>query len=413
MSRSRTVVALFGMCALTFALFIPAAAARTRAARGVNGNTIKVAGVGIAYNFEPDGSIGAQARFKRANDTNELKGLKIEYDGFSDDKGSPDTALTEIRRLVTQDQVFALVPDLSYVNPTAYLTQQHVPYFGWAIDSSYCSPKPTTKLYGFGFNGCLLPPNPKRTPDAGNTLYPYVVKKTGNKHPTLAIQAGDSDSGRTAAQTQGSAFKGDGFDVVTAKATYPVGSAVADNTPYVQALLTSANGKAPDTIVCLLTVECIGLYNQIKASGYTGTFMSSLYNPLLTKALNGAVARISQVPLESDTPGIAQLKKDVEAFKPGTTATSSTAAAYFAADFFVQALKKAGKNPTPEKVQQIASTMTWKMAGAAGPTKYPASTVFSVPSCSSIVVSDGTNWNVGEPYACSTKTFPANLVSLG
>ena len=87
-----------------------------------------------------------EARFKRFNDTNEIKGVKIKYAEFADDKQDPATALNEARRLVTQDQVFAIVGDVSQFNPVEYFTQQHVPYFGWAFDNTYCSTKPTTTL---------------------------------------------------------------------------------------------------------------------------------------------------------------------------------------------------------------------------------------------------------------------------
>ena len=40
-------------------------------------------------------------------------------------------------------------------------------------------------LYGFGFNGCLVPAKPKRMPGIGaNQLYDIVSKKTGKKNPT-------------------------------------------------------------------------------------------------------------------------------------------------------------------------------------------------------------------------------------
>jgi ABC-type branched-subunit amino acid transport system substrate-binding protein len=37
--------------------------------------------------------------------------------GFADDRADPTQATSEVRRLVTQEQVFSIVPDLSAVNP--------------------------------------------------------------------------------------------------------------------------------------------------------------------------------------------------------------------------------------------------------------------------------------------------------
>ena len=93
-------------------LFAGTAQAVKSAARGFDGTTVKIAGIGIGTNFGK-ADVGTQARVKRFNDDNEIKGVKISYVGFTDDKQEPATSLSEVRRLVTQEQVFALVPDLS------------------------------------------------------------------------------------------------------------------------------------------------------------------------------------------------------------------------------------------------------------------------------------------------------------
>ena len=85
--------------------------------------------------------------------------------------------------------MFAIVGDVSTQNPS-YLKQQKVPYFGWAFDDTYCSTgtsKPDTSLYGFGYNGCLVPSDPKVVANSGAASYKYVSKETGKKNPTLLI----------------------------------------------------------------------------------------------------------------------------------------------------------------------------------------------------------------------------------
>ena len=73
---------------------------------------------------------------------------------------------------------------------------------------------------------------------------------------------------------------------------------------------------------------------------------------------------------------------------------------YFAADMFIQAVKKVvtkdgTKGVTPEAVQKVLSTMTWEIKGLVGPTKYPASTAVSTPSCGELITSTGTApWEV-------------------
>src|ERR1700712_5787846 len=110
------------------------------AARGFDGKTLTVGGLGNLAQL-PGMQVGARARIERFNSAHELKGVKIRYTGFADDKGDPATALSEARRLVTQDHVFAIVGDGSSTNPGPYFQQQHVPFFGWAFDNTYCSSK--------------------------------------------------------------------------------------------------------------------------------------------------------------------------------------------------------------------------------------------------------------------------------
>ena len=50
-------------------------------------------------------------------------------------------------------------------------------------------------------------------------------------------------------------------------------------------------------------------------------------------------------PTEDPTPATEQMQKDVDAIKPGTKIGSAVFAGYVSADFFIQALKKAGANP--------------------------------------------------------------------
>src|SRR3954451_24012349 len=147
--RSRTVTGLVVVAALmvsTLAITTTTSAGAARAVRGFDGSTVTVAGIGVVAQFGND-PVGAQARIKRFNDTNEIKGVQIKYTEFANDGQDNATALNEIRRLVTQTGVFAIVGDTSANNPGDYLKQQHVPYYGWAFDGTYCSPKPDTSLY--------------------------------------------------------------------------------------------------------------------------------------------------------------------------------------------------------------------------------------------------------------------------
>jgi branched-chain amino acid transport system substrate-binding protein len=392
--------------AVVVTLFAPAARSAP-SVRGFDGKTIKIAGMGLGSNFAA-ADIGTKARFKRANDTNELKGIKLEYTEFADDKGDPATATSEARRLVTQEGIFAIVPNFSATNPGPYLNQQHVPYVGFAFDNTYCSQKPTTALYGFGYNGCLVPADPKVMPDSYAQLYKYVSEKTGKKHPSMVLFSNDNQSGKNSSRFGASAAQGAGFKVVYAKGAVPM--VTSDYSPYVQTWMTADGGNQPDEIHCLLAVQCLEIWNALKAAGFKGTFWTSLALDLFTKPLAGTVA--TGFYNTAPNPGLTQMQKDLDAVSQGKPPGTFFFAAYFAADMFIQgvknAMKKVGaKNLTPEAVQQALAKQSWEIKGLIGPTKYPASTVVPTPSCNELLTSSGgTTWDIAVPYACSYERIP-------
>ena len=372
-----------------------------RSVRGFDGKTITVAGLGLASNFGT-ADTGTKARIKRFNDTNEIKGLRIKYLEFADDKGDPATATSEARRLVTQEGVFAIVPDFSPVNPGAFLNQQHVPYVGFAFDKSYCSVKPTTKLYGFGYAGCIGTADTPVVADGYSQEYEYVKGKTGKKHPSIVIVSNDNAAGKDSASSAGIAARGAGFKVASAKGEVP--ETTSDYSPYVTAWLTADGGKQPDEIHCLLATQCLPIWDALKAATFTGTYYSPLGIDLFVKTLQGTLS-LGFYDTEPN-PGLTQMTKDMDAVLNGKPMGLFSEQAYFATDMFIQALKKVPKaDITPESVQKALSRQTWQIKGLVGPTKYPASTVISTPYCTALRTSDGTAWTVIYPYACTTKQF--------
>jgi ABC-type branched-subunit amino acid transport system substrate-binding protein len=380
--------------------------------RGFDGETIIVAGLGIEAQL-PRAEIGAEARIKRFNDTNEIPGIKIDYKEFADDKQDPATALAEARRLVTQVGVFAIVGDVSANNPGQYFAQQHVPYFGGGFDNTYCSHKPSTKLWGFSDGGCIIAANPSRVTDIYHAMYTNVAKLTGKKHPTFIIVTNDNEAGRSGGRVFAIAAQGAGFKVTDIQAKMPQG-AVADYTPYVQEALKGDNGKPPDAMFCSAAVQCLNLWELLKANGYEGVFTHGLFTDILVKPFEGSYVNNPVVNPAEPTAGNIQMKKDLDAYEPGagSKVDLATEFGYAPAEFFIQVLKKIKKQKlaiTPENVQKVASTHTFELKGVKGPIEYPRATVMSYPACFSQFYSDGTKWETVVPHTCSTKTYPPNL----
>jgi ABC-type branched-subunit amino acid transport system substrate-binding protein len=418
MERTTALPRRFGVVVLALALLCAALVAfRTAPAgaqvRGFDGETITVAGLGIKQQL-PLAELGAQARIKRFNDTNEIKGVKIEYAEFADDKQEAATTLSEARRLVTQVGVFAIVGDESGTNPEEYFAQQKVPYFGGGFDHTYCSSKPSTDVWGFAFAGCIITEDPSWIGDLYRAPYMYVSEQTGKKRPTAVVFGADNESGKRGNQYFAVSAQGAGFKVTDVQSTVPQPSP-SDYTPYVQEMLTGADGAAPDVIFCQMSTDCIPIYSLLRASGYEGIYVHGIYSDALVKPMEGSVAFGPYTNLAEPTAGYKQMKADMDAFEAGSSdkLDFGSLVGYTSTDMLIQTLKKVaakGKsNITPEAVQKAASKMTFEIDGVFGPTQYPNSTVYSYPACLAISESDGTTWKTAVPLTCSKKKHNPNL----
>jgi ABC-type branched-subunit amino acid transport system substrate-binding protein len=391
---------------LVAALLTPASGGASAPRAVTVSKTITTSGLGYAKNFS-DAATGTQARYKRANDTNEVKGYKFEFKEFADDNNDPATALSETRRLVTQGGVNAIVPDLSLATPADYLTQSQIPWFGPGYDTTYCKPGG----WGFSVYGCLILENPKVVPGINwSQLYTELTAK-GIKNPTAALLATDSNSGKTAVQGAASAAQGAGFKVVYAKGTFPAPPAVVgDYTPYVQALTTANDGQAPDVVYTTIpATSSIALVGQMKTGGYTGTFLSPFYSPVLLKAFEGSYIFVQFAGFESTSKGIQQMNKDVEAVKPGAPGSIALAGGYFGADFFIAAVKQAlktSKTLTTAAIQKAAASMTYQIPDTVGPTSYPKSYKGQFKACSTLLLDNGTEFTIAQKYQCTNKKYP-------
>jgi ABC-type branched-subunit amino acid transport system substrate-binding protein len=367
--------------------------------------TINVGGIGLAKTYANDAPVGAQARFQRANDTNEVKGYSFQYKGFADDNNDPNTALSEARRLVSQEGVVAIVPDVSIVPPTEYLAQQQIPSFGPAYSTAYCPAAPA-KSWAFGTYGCLIPENPKVVPNTQWVLLKKALADKGLKNPTAALIGTDSTSGQVSVAGQASAAQAAGFKVVYAKGAYPAPpTVVGDYSPYAQALMTANNGNPPDVLYSSIpATSAVQLFGLMKGQGYTGTVLSPFYTNLLLKSLGGDYLYVQFSSFESQTPAIKQMLSDVESFKPGTPQTIGLVGGYYAADLFINALKQALKQKkalTTAVVQKAMQSYAYTVKGAVGPTTWPGA--FNVGNgCATLLYDDGSAFSVSQSYTCNT-----------
>lgn len=403
MKRTRkVVVALVAVATVAAASLAGAGSAGAQGSvRGVTGTEIKVSGLGVA-NLYGDGNKAAQARFDLAAKNKEIPGgRKIVSVGFADDKQTADINTQEVRRLVDQERVFAIVPAITPMLTGTYVNQQKVPVVGWGIAAGYCEP---TNKYAFGFTGCLVA-NPPKYP--GNTWGELVNAqlqgqgKGGAKGKTAAVVTEDSDSGKSGVVTISATAEAVGMKVVYQKTALPAPPAtVSDYSPYVQDIMTSNGGQPPDVVFLVLTSQnVIGLGRALGQAGFKGLQTNAVaYDPRLVQLANGWSPFTQFATPEAPAPAMKEIVSTLQA--AGVTLISQPVlAGYFAADMFVQIIKKVGKNLTPERFQKVAAKFKYSIPDVVGETVYPASFKAGAP-CGQLATSDGTKYTVTAPYAC-------------
>jgi branched-chain amino acid transport system substrate-binding protein len=342
---------------------------------------------------------GAQARIDRENAKGGVFGRKIKIETIADDKFDPTTNVQVSRQLVTADQVFAIVPVTTIVLGSGdFLAQQKVPFFGWGISPQFCGNK-----WGYGFTGCVSPTVPKFS----NPFMPLAAAKALGKDPkglTVALQAEDTDAAKSGNATLASGAEQMGMKVVYNKANVPAPPATTgDFTPFVQDIMTSNGGKAPDIVILLLASipSTLGLQKGLQDAGFKGPIENTqTYDTQLAAPSKGGSVYVQFGAFETadSVPGVKQMVDDFD--KAGVSPSVLAAVGYFSADMFIAALKKAGKNLTVDGFQKAASKLKYNVKNTAGPTTFPKNYV-APGTCGTLVTSNGTGYDVTVPYFCA------------
>ncbi|MGW8354691.1 ABC transporter substrate-binding protein [Streptomyces wedmorensis] len=359
----RVIAAAFALLLVTACNSASSGGSTPSSVRGVTADTIKVGGIvsmttASGYS-KKDTDLGARARYDRANAEGGVNGRKIQYLGAEDDGQDPARNLAAARKLVQQDEVFAVSPMSSVTFAGAdFLDGQKVPTVGWGTLPSFCGP-----AHIYGFNGCLVP-----TPGGTlNQTWPESLAAVlgGARGKSVALIAGDNDAGKFGIRTFTQGFKAAGFRVAYAKAVVPATSMPSDWSAYTKEILRSGpGGGAPDAVVSVMqTPYNIGLFTALKRSGYKGLITDPTdYDPgLLAKeatkqALDGVHVLLQFQPFESDSPAMRQFKDDIKkAAGKDVPLNMHMMTGYMSADLFLSIARKAGKDLTVESFQNAAA----------------------------------------------------------
>jgi branched-chain amino acid transport system substrate-binding protein len=363
---------------------------------GVSATEIKVSALGYKAAYG-ESLIGAQARFKRANDAGGVYGRKVVLADFNDDNQTPATDVQIVRKIVEQDKPFAIVPVLTATFPAAaYLNAQGVPFVGWGIVPDWCK-----KAAGFSLTGCIDPTINTTVTDSG----PVVSKAFADgsaRGTAVAILTADSDGGKQM-RSLNDTWAYNGAEVVFAAHSVPIApTVVSDYTPYATQLLTSNGGKQPDLINAALdTIGASSLYKKLKELGYKGKFLTyAVYDPRIASLSDGIYNEITFAPWEqTKTPAVAQMIKDVNAIDTKSPRSLAMAAGYWSADLFLQLLKKAGKNLTRERFISAGNKkFSFNGQGGTANLQFPASHTEAAGGLA-LVAGNGKGYDVTAPFA--------------
>ncbi|MFI6498696.1 ABC transporter substrate-binding protein [Nonomuraea typhae] len=373
---------------------------------GVTETAIKVGGVltktsASGYSTK-DAEIGARARFERANAAGGVHGRKIEFTGAEDDGQDAAKGDAAAKKLVQKDRVFAVLPvHAPNFGGAAFLEQQGVPWYGWATGPQWCGTRT-----GFGYNGCLAP-----KPGSGSQTWwgrQMADLVGGAQGKTVYVQTSDSSGSKYGGTTISQSFAAAGFTLVGLNSALPAAAPPPDWLPYVNKIMTSDGGRAPDIVVSIIagTKFNVGLYTALKKAGYKGVLSDAtsydvaiLKDPATAAAMEGVVAAPMFEPFESSAPEISQLRADVERVAPGTPLTQHLAIGYWSADIFLDMITKAGKDLTRQKVLDVGNgSYTYENAGF-GRVRYPGD--HNEPNgCGALVKLEGGAFQVARNLKC-------------
>jgi branched-chain amino acid transport system substrate-binding protein len=370
--------------------------------RGVTDDTITVGGLGYAAFFQ-DSAVGAQARFDKANSNNEIPGgRKINFLGFRDDGSDQNKDLDEGRKLVQEDQVFAVVPVITPVlGASDFFAQNKTPFIGWGIASGFCE-----NPFGFGFSGCLTPEDPKTAASTWGELIKKGNFDGNTKGKTAAVISEDNDSGASGIKTISASARAGGFKVVYSKNPVPpLPATVSDYTPFANEIMSSNRGEPPDVVFLTMAANNVtGLQNKLLELGYQGVLTNAVgYDPRLAAQHVGSSVYIQFNAFESAQQGNTAMQEiidDVRAVKPDQLLTQPVLMGYLSADMFVQMLKKTGRNLTEERFLRAANrNFKYDAKDLSGPVTFPAGHTRG-GTCGTLVESEGSSYTIRVPFDC-------------
>lgn len=368
----------------------------TATTRGITDDSITVGGSVYAPYFG-DAAIGVEARLKVANDAGGVNGRTIEFVGAEDNNNEPAKDLDIIRRLVEQEEVFAVLPMMSG-QPGAgdYIVDETIPAFGYGTNPAFCENE-----VAFGITGCVTHPSFTVGSNALGTL--LLEHFDGDTDKTVAFIGEDNDAARGGIALLTASAEDKGYDVVYGEAVLPAPPEVlGDASPFVTDLLSAADGEAPDVIYLQATLSGTKLAAALQDAGYEGMIITPSYSPLLLgQAGYDGVYVNTQFGMDPAVEANQEMLDAVKAVDPDAELSLALVAGYWSADMFIKGLEETGEDLTVESFLETLNggDFSYEMEGAVGASSWPENHDQVVP-CAAMTLVEGDEFVPNIPLTC-------------
>jgi Periplasmic binding protein len=315
-----------------------------------------------------------------------------------DDGRDPAAALAETRRLAREERVDAIVPiETTRFTDDGTLADARVPAFGWGIAGGFCGNR-----WAFAITGCRAPLLPRRVPSIWGSLVATVLRTRGVRQPTAAIVIEAVAVPRSLDELR-AVVEGAGIRVNYAEAVLGTGERAAADVDRIADTLLGSGRRPPDAVFVVAGFAAVGaLQDALRVRGFTGVATNLVqYSPALVASARGAyiLTEFATPEAAAGDASMREILEQIAALTPDAV-TPSMIAGWLSADFWVRAVRAAGRNPTPAQIARAASRLRFRVAGTVGPTDYPAAFVRPT-SCGQLVTSDGSAFTIAAPYRCS------------
>lgn len=414
------IVSLVAVLGVSLTGVAPASA---QTSPGVTGNTIIVGGVAGKTNpvGQPYGSgfDGVQAYFNYINAKGGVFGKKFKLIAALDDQSRASQNIQEIRSLVEEKKVFAVMPVVTQIFAGApYLAQKGVPTFGWNINGEW-----NAGANLFGEKGSYICFTCSQEAPA------YLAQQLGVKN--VAVLAYTAPQSVQCAAGMEAGFRKYGMNVVLNDSSLQFGfQDLGSDVDTLKAKGVQFVGTCMDIggeVNIAKSLKRVGLSNVkfYAPQGYDPTTLAKYGNEL-----NGIFFSIDFVPFETPSVSTGLTNFEAQMKKTGKQINEQALAGWIDADLLYKGIKKAGPNFTQKSVidavnslngytaDNIRPPINWSFDGHGPPGNLTGSAPdFGRETCAAFVEAVNGKYvpkfgKPGQPFVCSTNNpLPAALDS--